>query len=150
MMKYAKENFHDVIEELKPHLHEHYKEVAMYQDKIDLDPNYEAYGMAQTNGMLHIYTMREDDKLVGYNIFFVQSHPHYNSTVWAVNDIVYVAPEYRHTPDTLFFFAYCEVQLKAVASVITYHMKVMKTFQMLMNGLGMDHAEHMYSKYIGQ
>ena len=150
-MKYQHEKYHDVIEELKPHLHEHYKEVAMYQDKIDFDPNYEAYGVAQDNGMLYIYTMRDEDELVGYNIFFVQTHPHYSSNMFAVNDIVYIAPNYRHKVDTLGFFAYCENSLKELGvDVMTYHMKVLKTFEMLMKTLEMDHAEHMYTKYIGK
>ncbi len=150
-MKYQHEKYNDVIEELKPHLHEHYKEVAMYQDKIDFDPNYEAYEAAQENDMLYVYTMRDDGELAGYNIFFVQAHPHYKSDIFAVNDIVYIAPNYRHKSDTVEFFQYCENELKELGvSVITYHMKVLKTFEMLMKGLGMDHAEHSYTKYIGK
>ena len=150
MIEFKKEKYHDLIEELKPYLHDHYKEVAMYQDKIPLDPNYEAYGLAQDNGVLHMFTMRDEGELIGYNIFFVQSHPHYNSTYWAMNDIVYIAPDQRHNLASLEFFQYCEEQLKEFgADVITYHMKVMKTFQALMESLDMDHAEHMYTKYIG-
>lgn len=150
-MKYQHENYHDVIEELKPHLHEHYKEIAMYQDKIDLDPNYEAYCTAQDNNMLYVYTMRDEDELVGYNIFFVQTHPHYNSNMFAVNDIVYITPNYRHSLDTFKFFNYCENDLKGLGvDVITYHMKVLKSFEALMKALDMDHAEHMYTKYIGK
>lgn len=152
-MIYQLEYFDDVIEELKPHLHKHYEEVAMYTDKIDLDPDYDMYGKMQNAGVLAIFTMRENDtyEIAGYNIFFVKEHVHYKNDIWAGNDIVYIAPEYRHEEDTIRFFEYCERQLKEEwnAHVVSYHMKTMKTFTTLMEYLGMDHAEHVYTKYIG-
>jgi hypothetical protein len=63
---------------------------------------------------------------------------------------VYIAPEFRHTPDTIAFFDWCEDFLRdAGAEVITYHMKTFKSFQALMEVKEMDHAEHIYMKYIG-
>lgn len=151
MIKFDKEKYQDVIEEMKPYLHDHYLEVAMYQDHIDLDPNYEAYEKAQDSGMLYMYTMRDEGKLVGYNVFFVQTHPHYSMNFFAMNDIVYIEPSHRHDVATLEFFQYCEEDLKKDGvHVISYHMKVMKTFEALMELLDMDHAEHMYTKYIGK
>lgn len=149
-MNYKLEDYHDVVEELTPLLVKHYEEVALYQDRIDLDPDYEAYSALQESGILKVYTMRKDEELFGYNIFFVRTHPHYASTVWAANDVVYIDPAYRHTEHTPGFFQWCEDQLRVDgAQVITYHMKVMKSFATLMNHLDMDHAEHIYTKYIG-
>jgi spermidine synthase len=95
--------------------------------------------------------MRDDDNLIGYNIFFLKEHPHYKDHVFATNDIVYIDPKYREELTSPEFFKWCEDQLKSSGvSVITYHMKVMKSFQSLMKLLEMDHAEHVYTKYIGQ
>lgn len=156
-MIYALENFNDMIEELKPFLTAHYEEVAMYQDKIELDPDYDLYTAMQDAGVLKVFTMRfgggptEKGALIGYNIFFVKEHPHYKQDIFAVNDIVYVDPLHRHGGDTPAFFEWCERQLKEEfdVHVITYHMKTMKTFHALMESIEMDHAEHMYMKYIG-
>jgi len=149
-MTFQIESYYDVIDELKPMLAEHYKEVAMYQDKIKLAPDYEAYEQLQDAGMLYILTWRDEDKLKGYNIFFMRHHPHYENTNYAANDVVYIDPESRHTLGTVEFFQWCEAYLNdAGADVITYHMKVMKSFHALMTGLDMDHAEHIYTKYIG-
>jgi hypothetical protein len=149
-MSFIRENYNHVIEELKPHLRDHYKEVAMYQDHIEFDPDYDAYKELQKQDVLYLFTWREDGQLRGYNIFFVRPHPHYRSTTWAFNDVVYIAPEFRHTPDTIAFFDWCEDFLRdAGAEVITYHMKTFKSFQALMEVKEMDHAEHIYMKYIG-
>jgi len=148
---FIRENYNHVIEELKPMLSEHYKEVAMYQDKIDLDPDYNVYKELQKQGVLHLFTWRDEGKIKGYNIFFVREHPHYKKNKFAHNDIVYVDPEYRHTKETIEFFEFCEQYLfEAGADVVTYHMKVNKTFNALMEHLIMDHAEHIYTKYIGK
>ena len=150
-MTFVLENYNHVIEELKPMLSDHYEEVAMYQDKIPLEPNYDDYKEMQKLKRLYLFTWREGSELVGYNIFLVGSHLHYKSNKFAWNDVVYVRPDYRHKGQTIEFFKFCEDFLKEEAgvSVITYHMKVSKMFKALMDLLEMDHAEHIYTKYIG-
>ena len=149
---FIREKFEHVIKEVEPMLEDHYKEVAMYTDKIALDPDYTVYKELQKQDKLWWFTWREEGEIKGYNVFMVQPHPHYKSTTYAMNDIVYIAPEQRHSTETVEFFKHCEEVLRseAKADVITYHMKVLKTFQTLMTALEFDHAEHLYSKYIGQ
>lgn len=148
-MIYSEETFVNVIEELKPLLVEHYKEVAMYQDKIELNPDYDLYKALDLMGNLKIYTMRTDDELTGYNVFFIKDHIHYKDHKFAINDVVYIHPDYRHDVDTPNFINYCEDKLKEEGvSVVTYHMKEHKPFHTLMGFLGYDHAEHLYTKYI--
>lgn len=150
MIEFGIETLDEVLAELKPLLECHYEEVAMYQDHIKLNPDYDRYYAAEELGQLSIYTMRDDDDLVGYSVFFKAMHPHYKDHLYAVNDIVYICEGLRHSPSTIEFFATCEEWLKQEgASVITYHMKVMKQFTALMNVLKFDHAEHLYSKYVG-
>lgn len=156
-MIYAREKFDDFISSTRPLLKEHYWEVAMYQDKIDLNIDEDIYQLLEDTDKLRIYTWRDEDcgdwelSMVGYNVFFIHEHPHYKDHVFAVNDIIYIKPHFRHTGDTLKFFEWSEQQLvDEGASVITYHMKENKPFHTLMKDmLGYDHAEHIYTKYIG-
>jgi hypothetical protein len=150
-MIFNKECLANVQEELEPLLKEHYKEVAMYTDRIDLNVDWDKYYMLESIGALVIYTMREDEgKLVGYNVFFVNNHLHYNDHKYAVNDVVYIDPAYRHNQNTLDLFIRAEDDLRdSGVSVMTYHMKVYKTFECLMGVLEYDHAEHVYTKFIG-
>lgn len=143
------EDLKDCLEEMKPLLAIHWKEVAAYQDKIALDPDYERYLKMEAMDLIRTYVLRHDGKMVGYWVFFVSPHPHYKADRFAVNDIVYVDPEYRRTDLTPACFKAVESQLKAEGvSVVTYHMKTYKPFEVLLKGLGYDHLEHLYGKYL--
>lgn len=150
MISFNEERISEMRELLEPLLEEHYKEVAMYQDHIDLNPNWEAYEAMEEIGNTRMYAMWRDEELIGYNVFFVTPHMHYQDHEYAVNDVVYIHPDYRGTECTPEFFNYCEEMLqKEGISVISYHMKTFKPFQSLMEALEYDHAEHVYMKYVG-
>src|SRR5699024_275904 len=81
--------------ELLPLLEAHYHEVAHYQD-IPLCPDRERYEAVEANGMLRLYTARDDaGALVGYAVFFVQTNAHYATSLQAVQDVLFVHPDYR-------------------------------------------------------
>ena len=146
---FAEEQLQHVLEEMKPMLLEHWEEVAMYKDKIDFSPDYNKYFSMCDMGFIRLYTMRDNGKLVGYSLFFTMPHLHYSKDMFAVNDVVFVDPEYRLPFITPAFFNYVEEQLSRLGmSVITYHMKVYKPFEKLMNGLQYNFTEHLYTKYI--
>ena len=139
----------DCIQEMAPMLVEHWKEVAMYQDEIPLDPDWDFYASVDDLGVLQTFTCRDEGKLIGYFLFFCKSHPHYRNDNYAVNDIVYFHPDYRVAEVVPGAFRRVENILKAEGfSVVTYHMKVHKPWHKLMEGLNYDHAEHLYSKLL--
>ena len=152
MITYQEEQFNDVIDEIKPLLEEHYHEVAMYKDRIELNPNYDLYEIMNRTGNVHIFTARDSEAnnaLVGYCLTFMQQHPHYKDHVYAVNDIIYVAEPYRHTEVAPEMISRLEKAMLAEGvSVMTFHMKTYKTFETLMDSLGFEQFEYLYSKYI--
>lgn len=151
MITFDEECYGDVIEEIKPMLYAQYEEVEMYQDKIPLDPDYEKLQEMSDLDILRTYIMRADGKIVGYSVFFLYGHQHHKAHRFAANDVVYIDPEHRHGLATVEFFNFCERKLiKAGTSVVMYHMKEHKPFHNLMTQLEFDHAEHLYTKYIGQ
>lgn len=148
-MKLQREYLRDCLEEMKPLFSKHWLEVAAYQDKIGLDPDYDRYLALERADAIRCYTIREEGRIIGYWVFFLTPHLHYKSDKFAINDIVYVEPEWRLPGVTPSAFVYVEDQLRAEgASVITYHMKVYKPFESMLKGLGYDHLEHQYGKYI--
>lgn len=149
-MQFQEERLDDVLEELEPLLQEHYKEVAMYQDKIELNPDYDLYRLMERQGTLHILTARDPD-LQGYCVTFINKHPHYKDHKYAVNDIIYVSPEHRHTDVAYEMLKELErLMLLEGVSVMTFHMKHYKSFQTLMSARHFDPAEYLYTKYIGE
>ena len=144
-----KESLVDCLEEMKPLFALHWKEVAAYQDKIALDPDYAKYLGMEKLDLVRTFVLRADGKMVGYWVFFLMAHPHYKADRFAVNDIVYVDPAYRRVDLTPACFAAVERELKAEGvSVITYHMKTYKPFESLLKGLGYDHLEALYGKCV--
>jgi GNAT superfamily N-acetyltransferase len=91
----AVERFRDVIDEARPLLREHWREIAIHQD-IPLDPADDYYEKMDAAGALRIFTARVDGALAGYAVFVVRPrHAHYR-IAWAVNDIVWVRPDCRN------------------------------------------------------
>ena len=150
MITFKVEDFADVMEELKPMFEEHWHEVAVYQDKIDLSPDYDKYCGLPDDSLVTVIA-REEGKAVGYSIYFVSPHIHYKDHLYAVNDIVFVDPEYRHGKTAPDMLDYAEAYLVELGcSVVTMHMKKHIPFESLMDYLEYDRIETIYTKYIGK
>lgn len=80
--------------EVKPLLEAHWDEVAMWPDQI-LNPDWDLYRMVEDAGMVRAYTVRDAGVLVGYALFFVRPNIHATHVLMAVQDVLYVMPEYR-------------------------------------------------------
>lgn len=109
----------ELIEELIPLLHVHYKTVAHYQD-IALDPDYDGYLKLHELGMLRIFTAREETgSLIGYAIFFVRPNLHYRKSLQAVQDVLFIHPEKRGFGRH--FIAWCDAELRREGVQAVYH-----------------------------
>lgn len=150
MLKIQEENLKDCIEEMKPLLAEHYKEVAVYQDKIEFNPDYERYLDMNVLGFVRVFTIRDEGKLVGYSLYLLNPNIHYKDHLYAVNDVIYVDPEYRGSTAAYRLMKLSEKTLKAAGvSVMTIHMKTYLPFERLCQAFDMDKVEYLYMKYIG-
>lgn len=147
MITYREEKFNDIIEEMMPILEQHYSEIAMYQDKIEFIPDLDFYNLAQD--VTCYITARDDEKLVGYSVYFVKAHPHYKEDIYAANDILYIDKDYRNGSVSVEMLSFAETTLKNKGvSVITMHMKNYAPFERLMATLNFDTAETIFTKYI--
>lgn len=96
MITFGLEPYASVIDDIRPLLAEHWRELAMYQDSIPLEPDFDKYRLLCDAGVLKIYTARDDGDLIAYSIYVItQRHMHYLHR-WAINDIVFVKPEHRN------------------------------------------------------
>lgn len=95
MITYQKEKFSDCIEEAKPLLLEHWEDVGFDKDNAPLNPNYEQYQNLCNANVLHIITVREDDKLIGYSSWFVSYNLHYQDKKFAECDIFFLSEPFR-------------------------------------------------------
>jgi hypothetical protein len=60
----------------------------------EFKPMREVYERLEELGLLHVYTIRVGDCLVGYCSIITSEHPHFSET-WAKQDALFVSPKYR-------------------------------------------------------
>lgn len=96
-LKFQWERFASIHEELLPLFKKHYAELALDQDRVPLDPDWEFYFGVDRAGILQILTARAaaNDQLAGYIFNLIGSHNHYKSTKWANTDMFYLHPYFR-------------------------------------------------------
>lgn len=98
-MIYAEETFDELVEDIKPLLPLHWEELALHKDTVPLDPDFDFYKSAANAGVLKFFTGRREDnrELIAYAIYAIRPrHPHYQTTSWAISDIVFVHPNHRN------------------------------------------------------
>lgn len=105
-------------------LYEHWQEVAHYKD-IALEVDWPIYEAAEASGKFRLYTVRSANEVIGYAAYFVNHNPHYKSSYQAVQDVLYLAPEYRKANIGRHLVAYADTMLRAEGVQVTYqHSKV--------------------------
>jgi GNAT superfamily N-acetyltransferase len=88
------EDFETLWPDMQEHLIAHWQEVSSFPD-YPLDVDVDKFTTLQNDGMLVCCSARDEDKLVGYVVDFIQFHPHYKTVKTAITDAYYIAPEYR-------------------------------------------------------
>jgi hypothetical protein len=89
------ERLADTLEELKPFFVPHYEELALDQDKVPLDPQYEVYLEREARGEVLLVTLRDRGKIVGYFVGFVAPALHYRTCLTLTEDIFWLHPDVR-------------------------------------------------------
>ena len=130
------------VREIVEHLAlDNYEESGLLQDTLDLDVNIDLY---VSNPNVKVFTARDKEALVGYAVFFVSSHPHFQRVKFAFNDVIYIKPDYRHSSKE--FLQFCEYHLDV--DVINFSMNYEQPHMGFMQSLGYKPTEIMYHKVI--
>lgn len=146
------ESFMERLEEFKPLFPLHWEELALNQDKVALDPQYDIYAQREARGELLFVTMREFGVPVGYFIGFITPGLHYKSCLTCTMDIFYVAPKQRAIglPGLkLFRFVERELKRRGVQRWFAGS-KVKADASALFERLDFERVEVYYSKWIGE
>ena len=150
MITYDVEDFCSIANELKELIKFHWLEIAENKDKIPLAPNWEVYAKLNNAELLHTITARDENKLIGYAIFTVQPHLHYNTSLTAQDDVFYILPEYRNNNAGINIFIFAEEFLRSLGVERIYlHCKVKHDLTKLFEKLDYTKVEYKFSKYIG-
>lgn len=150
-VKYQQEFLETCMKESQGLLENHWKEIALNKDKIKLNPDWDAYLELESKGILKVFTARDSGTLVGYFVVFVHRHIHYKDHLFANNDVLFLSEEYRKGFTGIRLIKFAEGCLKADGvSVLNISTSVYKPFDPIMDRLGFNLIERLYSKYIGE
>lgn len=149
-LKYQQEFLSQVKDECKYLIQLHWDEIALHKDVIRLNPDWEAYQNLEDNHKLRVFTARDEGKLVGYFVVLVGTNLHYKDHLFANNDIIYLHGDYRKGFAGVRLIKFAEKCLKDDGvSVLTINTKVHQPFDKLLDRLGFNEIERVYSKYLG-
>lgn len=150
MLTFAREQFQKIFDEMLPLIEAHYQEIAWRQDQIPLAVDYDRYCQLADAGILMCFTARKGRWLVGYAVFMVMPHLHYNTTKMAINDVVFLAQAYRNKGEGAALIEFSEKELKALGcQVVTLHVKPQLDWGPLCANMGYELGDRIWMKWIG-
>lgn len=147
LIEYRRECLLTTKDDCLPLIQAHWDEVALNKDSIKLNPDWDEYSRLDKNGSLRVYTARDMSKLVGYFVLIVNRSLHYKDHKFAVNDILFLDKDYRQGSTALRLLKFAERLLKDEGvSLVMVNTKVHQPFDPLMERLGYNLIERIYSK----
>lgn len=144
------ESFEERLPELQVLLPEHYKELALNQEHVPLDPQYHIYVERERRGELIFMVLRERGEMVGYFIGFIAPGLHYQTCLTCTMDIFFVRKDKRTGSAGVRLFRAVESELKR-RGVKRWFMgsKVHADASALFKRIGASPVETYYSKWLG-
>ena len=145
------EKFETIIEDIKALAPTHWEEVATHKHARKYDPDWAGFLKADKLDRLYCVTLREGDKLVGYNIGFYTTEAHVKDRWVAQADAYFILPEYRAL-GAYFMFKRTERMLREhpthPAETIHYHCKPNNEADAFFEAMGYDRTATVRSKVL--
>lgn len=141
------ESYTSIKNEIKPLIEAHYKEIALNQDAIKLNPNWKEYARLDSIGALRCFTARKDGELIGYFVVIVNKSLHYQDHLFAYNDVIFLAKGHRRGMTGVKLIKYATESIKEQGiSLMIVNTKVHQSFDKILERLGYNLIERVYSK----
>jgi GNAT superfamily N-acetyltransferase len=106
------DSFELCIPELRELFPGHHRELALFQDRMPLAPDYAEYVRREREGSLFLTTARWNGRIVAYYVAQVRPGFHYSITLTGTMDILYVVPQFRNRGLALPLFRHTEQELR--------------------------------------
>lgn len=145
-VEFNTESIEKAWDELMPLTELHYEEIARYKD-IALNPDKDKYVALDNKGFIRFFTIRSEDKLVGYAIFFIAPHIHYSDVIHAHQDVIFLSKAHRGKLIGMKFVKWCDERLKENGvKWVTQHVKAKHNFGRMLEHVGYELMDLVYSK----
>ena len=148
MITYEIGNAKECFDDISRLFQDHYSEISLLKD-YDLRPDYSKYFAIHQQDNLKVILCKDEQKIIGYIIFFIGKHLHYIDCLLASEDIYYLKPEYRKGRIGIKMFKFAEQYLKSIGvNMIRYGTKVHFDNSSLFEYLGYSLTEKVYTKML--
>jgi len=140
------ERLEDVLDELKPVHAAHWQETERYRHGIALNPDYNYMINAERNGRLILFTVRNDNGLVGNCMMYLSRSTHTQRWV-AEEDTIFILPEHRKGRLGVRLIRYVEDVLRNMGvTEIRVTVKTVNDVGRLLTHLGYNHTGNQLTK----
>ena len=130
-----------------PLFQEHYEEIALRKDLMELKPNWPLYDALDQSGSLFIYLAMQGDVCIGYSMNLVANHLHYADLKYSQNDVLFIKKEFRGGRIGLRLMKVTEEHAKFLGcKVMLWHAKERTTLAALLPRLKYGVQDIMFSK----
>ena len=139
-----------LVNEMLPLWAEHWKEIAS-ETFGPLEPNLEFYETLDKYGVLRIYTVRNEGKLIGYQIFNVAMSPMSKNMLTSNSSLIYITPDERKGLLAKRFLDFCTNQL-SIDGVQVVYMSISADHKLksLLERSGFRHVDQIYCKKLSE
>ena len=146
-MQFAREAYSpELVSEMVPLWKEHYEETRS-RNYGALDPDLSVYIALADQGALRIFTVREESRLSGYQVFFVSRHIHHRELIDATGDILFMRKALRRGMNGYRFLRYCVEKLSEEGiRVIHQRISARHDFGRLFERMGFELEDMTYSR----
>ena len=130
-----------------PLFQEHYEEIALRKDLMELKPNWPLYDALDQSGSLFIYLAMQGDVCIGYSMNLVANHLHYADLKYSQNDVLFIKKEFRGGRIGLRLMKITEEHAKSLGcKVMLWHAKERTTLAALLPRLKYGVQDIIFSK----
>ncbi len=144
------ESFSQRFDEFRQLTDGHWRKLALDQDKVPLDPQWEVYFAKEQTGELLFVALRDRGQMVGYWLAFIAPGLHYKTCLTAQMDIWNVLPEYEKTMASLILMRAVEREYARLGVNRSFAgEKLHRPCGRLYEAFGYGLVERYYSKLIG-
>lgn len=142
---FAVERFADAFSEAAPLMEKHWTEIARNKQLLTLNPDVKRYELLAD--ALLLITARDEKRLVGYFLWILVTHNHYQHVLVAEEDLHYLLPEFRRgLTGYLFVKKACEAAEQRGAKLLMMREKLGHQHPALMKRLGFAATDITYTR----
>lgn len=142
MTVFARETPESVLDEIRPLAVDHYRELAAWRD-VPYDPDFEVY---LGNPNVRLFTVRDSGVLIGYSVWFLCAERYSRNVVAAIEDAIYLDPEFRGRTIGYRFIQYCEDELGEEADIVYHHVNVSRDWSRVLEQMGHELVDVTYAR----